>query len=644
MMMKSVLGIAVKMAAVSIVPYLFGLMCSSKIVPADYFRRSDPVVETTRSSLNIEKSEIQIDRNSEKREKESHFNAEFDVMMKLAEKGDPFEGLRFVVHRNGEASPCGQSTTNALYETFRKGALSLISYASPGSFDKYDFDSFLTRTLAEFLLSKDTCHSTEPSEKGSTGQKGLLGYCDLGPDHTPIQLDHEKLVPVRRKSGEESLPCHFHTREGRRVTSLQQLADLARDGAESAAALAKDACSSGGQHEAKTCASNQLDVHLYAVPAGRVFIFAPSHVGEIFHLPHVKVPGGLPVSLKVLSLEPRVFDVFNFFDKEESAEIVRKAKAETSESHRIKRSSTGSSGYNINSRRTSENGFDTHGKIAIAVKKRCFDVLGFDEYLEGSADGLQVLRYNTTTAYTPHLDWIDDPRRREEHNYDSEGVGSNRFATILLYMTDMEEGDGGETVFVHGWPIGQPESEHEEYSEALKAVRESGVASMFDKGSWEEEMVAQCRSRLAIRPNSARAVLFYSQHPNGTADESSLHGGCPVLSGEKWAANLWVWNAPRGGFPGSPVNADVVEKNKRDGKQPEPSVSQLHTTFSNSNRDPNFKKADLYFQETFWGHLGHGDPPLAVNTFEGHEWNVIVDGEVKKTWVITKDKKQYYSI
>ena len=31
-------------------------------------------------------------------------------------------------------------------------------------------------------------------------------------------------------------------------------------------------------------------------------------------------------------------------------------------------------------------------------------------------------------------------------------LGSNRFATILLYFTDMSEGAGGETVFVHGWP------------------------------------------------------------------------------------------------------------------------------------------------------------------------------------------------
>ena len=58
---------------------------------------------------------------------------------------------------------------------------------------------------------------------------------------------------------------------------------------------------------------------------------------------------------------------------------------------------------------------------------------------------LQILRYNQTAAYVPHMDWLDigDP----EHDYDSERHGSNRLATVFLYLTDVEE--GGETVFVH---------------------------------------------------------------------------------------------------------------------------------------------------------------------------------------------------
>jgi hypothetical protein len=39
-----------------------------------------------------------------------------------------------------------------------------------------------------------------------------------------------------------------------------------------------------------------------------------------------------------------------------------------------------------------------------------------------------------------------------EHDYLSGGTGGNRFATILLYMTDIGPEAGGETVFPKGWP------------------------------------------------------------------------------------------------------------------------------------------------------------------------------------------------
>jgi hypothetical protein len=40
-------------------------------------------------------------------------------------------------------------------------------------------------------------------------------------------------------------------------------------------------------------------------------------------------------------------------------------------------------------------------------------------------------------------------------------------------------------------------------------------------------------------------VLYDCAGVAGRVDEMSMHGGCPVLSGTKWAANLWVWNGPR---------------------------------------------------------------------------------------------------
>jgi len=682
--------------------YLLGLYFSPQIVSVNYLTdRILPLVAPTASSFNADPNakpvELQslppswspantkghaVQNNQHRREAstvkeirpEHTYNAveTYNSLLNINESNpDPFLNIKLVIHRNGEADPCSSqkadiSISNSFIESSKVFDKPLDKYT------KYDFDALITHALGVGSLPKvkdgispagalddsgANCSPTWTEERHylnfhatttdsdassmSDGEKFLISpfvkYCDMGPTRTPIQLDHGKLVRIPQI---ESLPCHFHTREGLRIGSLEMLADLARK----TAAASSEECANPQEGEEGTCSNSDglKELHLYAVPAGRVFIFAPKYIGEIFELPHVTFKEDLPVSLQVISLSPRVFDIYNFFSRDESSRIVDKAIKETSETHRMKRSSTGASGYNINSQRTSENGFDTHGTEAQAVKRRCLNVLGFDEYEESVTDGLQVLRYNKTTAYIPHLDWIDDYGKLQEHDFDSEHLGSNRFATILLYMSDLEEGDGGETVFTEGWPAEVKEEERVPFDTALSQLRESGdVDGLLKEGSWEESMVARCRSRLSVRPHSSRAVLFYSQEPDGKPDHASLHGGCPVISGEKWAANLWVWNAPRGGFPGAPVNQEVVERNKKANKVDD---SQKKATFRNSESDERFRNAKLYFQDTYWGDLGFGDDALHVNTYEGHQWNVKVNEEVLKTIVINGEKIQTYNI
>ena len=50
------------------------------------------------------------------------------------------------------------------------------------------------------------------------------------------------------------------------------------------------------------CAAKESDVHLHVVPAGRQFVFAPSFIGEEFHIKHVT--SEKPIYLKVMSLSP----------------------------------------------------------------------------------------------------------------------------------------------------------------------------------------------------------------------------------------------------------------------------------------------------------------------------------------------------
>jgi len=539
-----------------------------------------------------------------------------DRIVDLENQGDPFSDVSFVIHRNGESESCGTSDPK----------LSNIIDVLHKVLDQYDFDDFmmyeldylLTIALSLSLLSPNDC---TPENNNTTDISGLVEFCFKGYENTPILPDHSKNIPFKKINGEESLPCHFHTREGLRFTSLQQLVDYAR-----------------ADHHAisPTCTNKDgrkvKELHFYAVPAGRLFFFAPSFIGEIFELEHVHHPKNLSISLEVLSIFPHVFEIKNGFTVEESEEIKKGVLEETRDSHRLKRSSTGATGYSVSSSRTSENGFDTGSPTAFLVKRRAFKILGFHQYYESFADGLQVLRYNQTSAYVAHYDYLDDPKiQSDRHDYNSSAVGTNRFATIFMYHSTLPSDGGGETVFPRAWPVGQSESDGVDESHALDQLRLSNTGKLLKRNSWQEKMVVSCRSRLAIQPKLARAILFYSQLPNGELDPSSLHGGCPVLNGTKWGTNLWVWNGPRNGYSGQPLKGNQLQK------QHEP--TQQKAIFRNSGVNQIFERAQLYYQDTFWGNLGFNDPPLSVNTSEGHKWYVKVNGEIKRKWVI--DKSQF---
>jgi hypothetical protein len=237
-------------------------------------------------------------------------------------------------------------------------------------------------------------------------------------------------------------------------------------------------------------------------------------------------------------------------------------------------------------------------------------------------------------------DYLSDPDGKDAFNYESSKKGGNRYATVLLYMTDLPEGSGGETVFSEAWPVDVPQHERKHIMTAVRKLRETGDIEKagIAEGSWEEQMVALCRTRLAIQPRAGRAVLFYSQLPNGEMDPMAKHGGCPVLEGSKWAANLWVWNTPRRDFLGAPIRDDVDPTTLSNNRP-----RQLHATFVNSGKDPAMVNAELYYESQRWGPL-HPDKPLRSNTYEGHRWNVRVDGVVVHSWTIGKDEKQQFVI
>lgn len=366
----------------------------------------------------------------------------------------PFENMTIVMHRNGEAEPCGKTTMDII-----EGLRQLLQEEGrcPLHFEKYQLEALLTRLFHRLLKEQGSCHSADDTAQHDFG---FYGYCDRGEERTPILPDHESLVSIEQADGSMTLPCHFHSAHGIRVDSLPMFAQLARviktPSSDDTDSQTQPACTSGDGDEANgECRPADerpilysRELHLYAVPAGRIFMFAVEHVGQIIPLPHLQgADPEQPVHLQVLSTHPRIFDIVNFFDRGDSDDLIEAALSETRDAYRIKRSSTGI-GYNVFNKRTSESGFDTNGPVAAKLKRRGMSLLGFDKYVESFTDGLQILRYNETTAYTSHLDWMD-PSKDSDHDYDASGVGGNRFATILLYMSDLaiDEDAGGETVF-----------------------------------------------------------------------------------------------------------------------------------------------------------------------------------------------------
>lgn len=77
-------------------------------------------------------------------------------------------------------------------------------------------------------------------------------------------------------------------------------------------------------------------------------------------------------------------------------------------------------------------------------------------------------------------------------------------------MSDLKPEDGGETVFARAPPAGTDSLRPAK--EVIRELRQEGSSlDVLTPGSWEEEMAANCKSRLSVTPYKSRAVLFYSQ-------------------------------------------------------------------------------------------------------------------------------------
>ncbi|PHT56446.1 Prolyl 4-hydroxylase 5 [Capsicum baccatum] len=205
--------------------------------------------------------------------------------------------------------------------------------------------------------------------------------------------------------------------------------------------------------------------------------------------------------VEVISLEPRAYIYHNFLSKEECEYLISLSKPHMQKSSVVD-SSTGKS---MDSRvRTSSGTFLARGrdKVIRDIEKRLAD---FTFIPVEHGEGLQVLHYEVGQKYEPHYDYFLD-----EFNTKN---GGQRIATVLMYLSDVEE--GGETVF-------------------------PAAKGNYSAVPWWNELSECGKGGLSVKPKMGDALLFWSMKPDASLDPSSLHGGCPVIKGNKWSSTKWM--------------------------------------------------------------------------------------------------------
>ncbi|KAI3519139.1 hypothetical protein L1887_08166 [Cichorium endivia] len=204
---------------------------------------------------------------------------------------------------------------------------------------------------------------------------------------------------------------------------------------------------------------------------------------------------------EVISWEPRAAIYHNFLSQEECEHLINLARPHMEKSTVVDTLTGKSKDSRI---RTSSGTFLKRGQdeIVQAIEQR---IATFTFLPVEHGEGLQVLHYEVGQKYEPHRDYFAD-----EFNIKN---GGQRMATVLMYLSDVEE--GGETVF--------PQAKGN-----ISAV------------PWWNELSECGKEGLSVKPKMGDALLFWSMTPAAIIDPFSLHGGCPVIKGDKWSSTKWI--------------------------------------------------------------------------------------------------------
>ncbi|MFL9868839.1 2OG-Fe(II) oxygenase [Paraburkholderia fungorum] len=184
---------------------------------------------------------------------------------------------------------------------------------------------------------------------------------------------------------------------------------------------------------------------------------------------------------------PQVIVFADVLSPDECNEMIERSR------HRLKRSTTvnpATGKEDVIRNRTSEGIWYQRGEDAF-IERLDQRIASLMNWPVENGEGLQILHYGTTGEYRPHFDYFPpDQAGSAVHT----AQGGQRVATLVIYLNDVP--DGGETIFP-----------------------EAGMSVAARQGG---------------------AVYFRYMNGQRQLDPLTLHGGAPVLGGDKWIMTKWM--------------------------------------------------------------------------------------------------------
>jgi prolyl 4-hydroxylase len=182
---------------------------------------------------------------------------------------------------------------------------------------------------------------------------------------------------------------------------------------------------------------------------------------------------------------PRVVVFGNLLSDEECDALIELARPRMARSLTV---ATKTGGEEINADRTSNGMFFQRGENEL-VRRIEARIARLVNWPEENGEGLQILQYRPGAEYKPHYDYFDP---KEPGTPTILKRGGQRVGTLVMYLAEPEKGGGTTFPDVH----------------------------------------------LEVYPKRGHGVFFSYEraHPS----TRTLHGGAPVLAGEKWIATKWL--------------------------------------------------------------------------------------------------------